>query len=134
MTCRLSKSPDSNLSCRDFPHDKIPALNPDIETDPAASETATSSSGVDSSSEGLEAYLNPWQAHHAVLVCQSVKEMNELRFVLVPKRLTDEQFWAIYFSVTRSRLPAEAFDVSLQRKVAPPAQSSEQVMLISSGI
>ena len=63
-------------------------MNPDNESDPAALQSPTSSSVVDSSSEGLEANLNPWLAHHAVLVCQSVKEMNELRFVLVPKRLT----------------------------------------------
>ena len=45
--------------------------------------------------------------------------MNELRFVLVPKRLTDEQFWSIYFALTRARLPKEAFDASLQ---APPPE------------
>ncbi len=58
------------------------------------------------------------QARHATLVCLAVKEMNELRFVLVPKRLADEQFWAIYFALTRSRLPPEAFDVELQHRLA----------------
>jgi hypothetical protein len=46
--------------------------------------------------------------------------MNELRFVLVPKRLNDEQFWSIYFALTRARLPKEAFDTSLQSP--PPEQ------------
>lgn len=59
-----------------------------------------------------------------MLVCLAVKEMNELRFVLVPKRLRDDQFWAIYFALTRSRLPPEAFDVSLQLLPEPePAKS-----------
>ena len=49
-----------------------------------------------------------------------VQEMNELRFVLVPKRLTDEQFWSIYFALTRARLPKEAFDTSLQAVPDPP--------------
>ena len=40
-------------------------------------------------------YLLPWQERHAMLVVQSVKEINELRFVLCPKRMTDEQFWNI---------------------------------------
>lgn len=51
--------------------------------------------------------------------------MNELRFVLVPKRLTDQQFWGIYFAVTRSRLPAEAFDSALQRRLAAAQPSPE---------
>ena len=54
--------------------------------------------------------------------------MNELRFVLVPKRLTDEQFWSIYFALTRARLPTEAFDTSLQAPPEPPkAAAAEQV-------
>ena len=45
-----------------------------------------------------------------MLVVQSVKEINELRFVLCPKRMTDEQFWKIYFSLTKKQLPEAAFD------------------------
>lgn len=55
-------------------------------------------------------YLLPWQERHAMLVVQSVKEINELRFVLCPKRMTDEQFWKIYFNLTRKQLPEAAFD------------------------
>ncbi len=54
--------------------------------------------------------------------------MNELRFVLVPKRLTDEQFWSIYFALTRARLPKEAFDTSLQAPAEPrKTAAAEQV-------
>ena len=62
-----------------------------------------------------------------MLVCLAVKEMNELRFVLVPKFLSDEQFWAIYFALTRSRLPPKAFDVSLQQSKAPPPPEQPKV-------
>jgi BSD domain len=62
-----------------------------------------------------------------MLVCLAVKEMNELRFVLVPKSLSDEQFWAIYFALTRNRLPPEAFDVLLQRSEAPPPPEEPKV-------
>lgn len=55
-------------------------------------------------------YLLPWQERHAMLVVQSVSEINELRFVLCPKRMTDEQFWKIYFSLTKKHLPEDAFN------------------------
>ena len=58
-----------------------------------------------------------------------VQEMNELRFVLVPKRLTDEQFWSIYFALTRARLPKEAFDTAMQASPEPakPAAAAAPV-------
>lgn len=68
------------------------------------------------------------QAKHATLVCLAVKEMNELRFVLVPKRLRDEQFWAIYFTLMRGRLPPEAFDMLLQKQLEPPTVPKVRVL------
>ena len=67
---------------------------------PLSAETTASS----------ENYLTPWQEHHAVLIVQCVKEVDELRYVLSPKRMTDAQFWHIYFSLAKKRLPPEAFD------------------------
>ena len=64
-------------------------------------------------------YLLPWQERHAMLVVQSVKEINELRFVLCPKRMTDEQFWKIYFSLTKKQLPEAAFDPSFVPEASP---------------
>ena len=64
-----------------------------------------------SASTGREMhYLFPWQERHAMLIVQAVKEINELRFVLCPKRMTDEHFWRIYFSLTKKQLPETAFD------------------------
>lgn len=45
----------------------------------------------------------------------------------VPKFLRDEQFWAIYFALTRSRLPPEAFDTSLQRELEPEPAAEPKV-------
>ena len=39
-----------------------------------------------------------------------VKEINELRFVLCPKRMNDAQFWGVYFLLAKKQLPPEAFD------------------------
>lgn len=54
------------------------------------------------------------QEHHAMLVVRAVREINELRFVLCPKRMTDEQFWKIYFILCKRYLPDTAFDPSFQ--------------------
>ena len=71
--------------------------------------------GSSPSSEGStqqSRYLTPWQEQHALLICRQVKEIDELRFVLCPKRLTDQQFWTIYFQLVKDSLPAEAFNAS----------------------
>jgi len=53
--------------------------------------------------------LNAWQVRHAMLVVRVVKEVNELRYVLCPRYLTDQQFWEIYFSLAQPHLPGRAF-------------------------
>lgn len=42
--------------------------------------------------------------------CMQVKEIDELRFVLCPKRMNDAQFWSVYFLLAKKYLPTEAFD------------------------
>ena len=76
-------------------------------------------------------YLTPWQERHALLICRQVKEIDELRFVLCPKRLTDQQFWTIYFQLVKASLPAEAFSASapLPEATASRAQSSPETPL-----
>lgn len=54
--------------------------------------------------------LTPWQARHAALVVQSVKEINELRFVLCPRRMTDDRFWTVYFTLAKTHLPRAAYN------------------------
>lgn len=66
-----------------------------------------------------------------------MQEINELRFVLVPKVMDDAQFWAIYFALNRSSLPPECYDLSLQvdeQPVAldPPSRPRQPVKLVCS--
>ncbi len=82
-------------------------------------ETAAASA---SASTPQSERLTPWQEKHALLVVHSVQEINELRFVLVPKRMTDQDFWRIYFTLARKYLPACAFDIS---NTADKASSSQ---------
>lgn len=89
---------------RDFQHEEE-----------AASASAASSSAAQPEEEAMAGpaqpeRLTPWQEKHALLVVRSVQEINELRFVLVPKRMTDQEFWHIYFTLARKYLPAQAFD------------------------
>jgi uncharacterized protein YqfB (UPF0267 family) len=53
--------------------------------------------------------LNPWQARHAGLLIREVKEINELRYVLCPKYMDDQQFWDIYFQLVKDKIPQVAF-------------------------
>ncbi len=45
-----------------------------------------------------------------MLVVQSTREINELRYVLCPKRMSDATFWQIYFLLAKKLLPDAAFD------------------------
>jgi hypothetical protein len=54
--------------------------------------------------------LSPWQARHALLAVQAVPALDEVRYVLVPSRLSDAAFWAAYFRLARPLLPPAAFD------------------------
>ncbi|KAM7271063.1 hypothetical protein ACFE04_030277 [Oxalis oulophora] len=46
--------------------------------------------------------LSEWQEKHAMLVLSVVKELSQLRFRLCPGRLTEQQFWRIYFMLVKS--------------------------------
>ena len=53
--------------------------------------------------------MNQWQERHALLLVKSVKEIDELRFVLCPKYMDDGQFWETYFKIMKEELPSIAF-------------------------
>ena len=86
---------------------------------PGGEQPSTSTSGASSSAEQQQQqqqqqdarYLTPWQEQHALLICRQVKEVDELRFVLCPKRMSDQQFWAVYFQLVRRHLPEAAYDL-----------------------
>jgi len=54
-----------------------------------------------------EGQLTPWKERHAVLVLGRAQHLQGLRFALCPKRMTDSQFWSIYFALVRPWLPAD---------------------------
>lgn len=61
-----------------------------------------------------------------------MKEINELRFVLCPKRMTDSQFWQVYFSLAKSFLPAEAFDPD--HRVRESTEATSRVAELQRGL
>jgi hypothetical protein len=63
------------------------------------------------------------QEQHAMLVVQSTREINELRYVLCPKRMSDATFWQIYFALARKRLPDAAFEPAPAAARAAPADA-----------
>ena len=65
------------------------------------------------------------QEHHAILGVQAAPEVNELRYVLVPKRMGDAQFWQVYFALAKKLLPPVAFDPSF---VPPPSDEHRMTL------
>lgn len=64
-----------------------------------------------------------------------VKEINELRFVLCPKRMNDAQFWVVYFSLARKYMPPEAFDPGFQVPEGDkPAEPQRNLLELQRGI
>jgi len=60
---------------------------------------------AEQSTESEEKKLNKWQERHALLLVKNVKEIDELRFVLCPKYMDDNQFWDTYFKLMKNELP-----------------------------
>jgi hypothetical protein len=54
--------------------------------------------------------LSPWQETHARLILGRVPQLQDLRFVLCPRKLDEYQFWMIYFTLCRRYLPRGVFD------------------------
>ncbi|WJX43130.1 hypothetical protein P8452_30276 [Trifolium repens] len=59
---------------------------------------------VESTSTRVRKDLSQWQERHAVLILSRVKEISQLRYVLCPRHLKENQFWKIYFTLARSHL------------------------------
>ncbi|KAF8006200.1 hypothetical protein BT93_K0488 [Corymbia citriodora subsp. variegata] len=48
--------------------------------------------------------LSEWQERHAYLVLTSVQEMSQLRYMLCPRHMKEQQFWQIYFVLVKSHI------------------------------
>ncbi|TKY68600.1 hypothetical protein E2542_SST04856 [Spatholobus suberectus] len=57
-----------------------------------------------SSSTKVRKDLSQWQEKHAILILSRVKEISQLRYVLCPRHLKENQFWKIYFKLARSHV------------------------------
>lgn len=85
----------------DFPGDQLAPLS--------SSTSQSTTTPIDSNNANVVDVLNSWQVRHASLVVKTAKEVNELRFVLCPRYMTDARFWHIYFTLIMKYLPDEAY-------------------------
>lgn len=58
----------------------------------------------------IQGRLSAWQETHARLILQKVPQLQDLRFVLCPRKLHEYEFWMIYFTLCRRYLPKAAFE------------------------
>lgn len=70
--------------------------------------------------------LNPWQERHANLVLHTVKELQDLRYLLCPKRMEEERFWKIYFSLAHPHLPEACISGELVPEEKPVSPSTNE--------
>lgn len=77
--------------------------------------------------------LNPWQEQHAVLALKVFNELDHLRYLLCPKRMTEEKFWLVYFSLAQSHLPegcktGQVPELAKQDPASPPNEQTDDPM------
>ena len=48
--------------------------------------------------------LTPWQEKHVLLILGQVKELRDCRFLLTPKKMSEQRFWEIYFALSQKHL------------------------------
>lgn len=70
--------------------------------------------------------LNPWQERHALLSLKQVEQLHNLRFVLCPRRMDEDEFWMIYFALTKRYLPPEAWEQAVDKPVEKPSASASE--------
>ncbi|XP_020202415.1 uncharacterized protein LOC109788160 [Cajanus cajan] len=67
-------------------------------------DEVTNGEQTQSSSTKERKDLSQWQERHAILILSRVKEISQLRYVLCPRHLKENQFWKIYFKLARSHV------------------------------
>ncbi|XP_047088635.1 uncharacterized protein LOC124700586 [Lolium rigidum] len=66
------------------------------------SPDAFKSSALQLPAEAAGGELSYWQQRHDVLVLARAKELATIRYDLWPRHMKDEQFWTLYFLLSRS--------------------------------
>ncbi|KAK2432864.1 hypothetical protein QL285_018198 [Trifolium repens] len=81
---------------------------------------------VESTSTRVRKDLSQWQERHAVLILSRVKEISQLRYVLCPRHLKENQFWKIYFTLARSHLAPYELRAIQQEKLKQMAMEEDK--------
>lgn len=89
-------------------------------------DESTYSEEVESTSTRVRKDLSQWQERHAVLILSTVKEISQLRYVLCPRHLKENQFWKIYFTLARSHLAPYELRAIQQEKLKQMAMEDEK--------
>lgn len=78
---------------------------------------------------GGNALLTPWQEAHVKMVLEKSKHIENLRFILVPRKMEDPCFWSIYFKLIEGFVPLPMGDSSSTLRPARevPAGSTAHV-------
>lgn len=61
-------------------------------------------------------FLSEWQEKHAIAVLKASPRLNNFRYRLVPRKMTDRRFWNIYFQITVSFLQGYPKEVTKQEE------------------
>eukprot|EP00878_Enallax_costatus_P026036 GHUV01027909.1.p1 GENE.GHUV01027909.1~~GHUV01027909.1.p1 ORF type:complete len:280 (+),score=97.07 GHUV01027909.1:355-1194(+) len=75
-----------------------------------------------------EQRLNSWQEKHARLILQQVPGLQDLRFVLCPKRMDEYTFWMIYFTLCKRYLPSQ------EEQLQQPQSAATSAAVAANGI
>uniref|UniRef100_A0A383W225 BSD domain-containing protein n=1 Tax=Tetradesmus obliquus TaxID=3088 RepID=A0A383W225_TETOB len=70
--------------------------------------------------------LSSWQETHARLLLQQVPQLQDLRFVLCPKRMDEYVFWTIYFTLCKRYLPVQRHEEQPEQPQAQQQQQQQQ--------
>ncbi|KAK2379113.1 hypothetical protein QL285_066948 [Trifolium repens] len=81
---------------------------------------------VESTSTRVRKDLSQWQERHAVLILSKVKEISQLRYVMCPRHLKENQFWKIYFTLARSHLAPYELRAIQQEKLKQMAMEEDK--------
>lgn len=68
--------------------------------------------------------LTPWQEKHVTLVLSKVAELRDCRYLLTPKKMSEQRFWEIYFALSQKHFYAPAKSSGDSPRAASDATAS----------
>lgn len=70
----------------------------------------------DPTAESSATSLTNWQEKHALLVLKASPRLNDFRYRLVPRKMSDKRFWDIYFQITDKYLQGYTEDALVEKE------------------